>query len=251
MSSLDIPEKYAPYADAIKATIKKTIKFKLQKNPDLKLWQSKVGGSPYLPLNEPYPLNSEGEPLLFLAQVNFAELPRIEDFPEKGILEFYIDGQDDVMGLDNEDGGYKVVYFEDIEEDESKLRREFEKLTFPIGPFEEEVCYGMEFSLEDQYMSISDYRFENIANFGDDYDMYDDYNALYPAHRHRLWGYPYFTQRDPRTSENEFKDYELLFQLDSDENIIWGDLGIAAFFIKPDDLKKLDFTNVLYNWDCT
>ncbi|XP_045463866.1 uncharacterized protein YwqG-like [Harmonia axyridis] len=250
MSTPDIPEKYAPYADEIKATIKKTIKFKLQKNPDLKLWQSKVGGSPYLPLNEPYPLNSEGEPLLFLAQVNFSELPRIEEFPEEGILEFYIDGQDDILGYENKEGGFKVLYFKDIEEDETKLHSEFKKLTFPFGPFQVDASYSMDFSLEDQYMSILDYRFENIVDYEDDYDMYDQYNDLYPANGNRLWGYPYFTQSDPREGVNNLKDYELLFQLDSDESIIWGDMGVGAFFIKPDDLQKLDFTNILYNWDC-
>lgn len=29
----------------------------------------------------------------------------------------------------------------------------------------------------------------------------------------------------------------------------WGENGIANFFIHPDDLKKRDFSKVLYNWD--
>ena len=33
--------------------------------------------------------------------------------------------------------------------------------------------------------------------------------------------------------------------------IIWGDCGIANFFIREKDLKVQDFSNILYNWDCS
>ena len=43
----------------------------------------------------------------------------------------------------------------------------------------------------------------------------------------------------------------LLFQLDSDsDKVLWGDVGIGNFFINTEKLKNLDFTDVLYNWDC-
>ena len=31
---------------------------------------------------------------------------------------------------------------------------------------------------------------------------------------------------------------------------MWGDAGVANFFISEQDLKNKDFTNVVYNWDC-
>ena len=37
----------------------------------------------------------------------------------------------------------------------------------------------------------------------------------------------------------------------SDGEIMWGDYGVANFFIHPDDLAKKDFPKVLYNWDCS
>jgi len=45
----------------------------------------------------------------------------------------------------------------------------------------------------------------------------------------------------------------LLLQLDSDDSIdlMWGDSGVGNFFIKDEDLKNLNFSNVLYNWDCS
>ena len=36
----------------------------------------------------------------------------------------------------------------------------------------------------------------------------------------------------------------------SDVDIMWGDVGVANFFIRLEDLKNRDFSNVLYNWDC-
>lgn len=30
---------------------------------------------------------------------------------------------------------------------------------------------------------------------------------------------------------------------------MWGDFGVANFFISKDDLKNKNFTKILYNWD--
>ena len=42
----------------------------------------------------------------------------------------------------------------------------------------------------------------------------------------------------------------LLFQLDTTEDIMWGDSGVGNFFIKKEDLVKKDFSKVWFNWDC-
>ncbi|WP_140916353.1 DUF1963 domain-containing protein, partial [Listeria monocytogenes] len=49
----------------------------------------------------------------------------------------------------------------------------------------------------------------------------------------------------------------LLFQLaseDFDESrmaIMWGDCGVGNFFINKQDLINRDFSNIMYNWDCS
>ena len=71
---------------------------------------------------------------------------------------------------------------------------------------------------------------------------------------HWMLGYPSFTQEDPRPEDSPFDT--LLLQIDSmrdEENgysILWGDCGVCNFFIARADLEKLDFSRVLYNWDC-
>ena len=92
-------------------------------------------------------------------------------------------------------------------------------------------------SIAQKYQSVTD-DLEDAA--------YDDFNSS----GHKIGGYAYFTQSDPRDNTNAFKDYILLFQLDSDDDIMWGDVGVANFFIHPDDLAKKNFSRVLYNWDC-
>ena len=66
---------------------------------------------------------------------------------------------------------------------------------------------------------------------------------------HRIGGYPYFTQQDPREEDSPFT--ELLLQMNSDgDYIMWGTMGVANFFIRKEDLKEKNFEEVLYNWDC-
>jgi uncharacterized protein YwqG len=50
----------------------------------------------------------------------------------------------------------------------------------------------------------------------------------------------------------KYKQFRLLFQMDTDDEvgIMWGDSGVANFFIIEEDLKNKDFSRVLYNWDC-
>lgn len=65
-----------------------------------------------------------------------------------------------------------------------------------------------------------------------------------------MLGYPYFTQWDPRDEEDGRRI--LLLQLDScDRCVEWGDAGVANFFISPEALERRDFSDVLYNWDCS
>ena len=62
---------------------------------DTGLFDCKMGGMPYFPKNMEYPVSrwkdDAGTPMKLLVQLNFEKLPHIEDFPEKGILQIFID----------------------------------------------------------------------------------------------------------------------------------------------------------------
>ena len=44
----------------------------------------------------------------------------------------------------------------------------------------------------------------------------------------------------------------MLLQLDTDDSdrIMWGDCGVANFFIEKEALKRGDLSEVMYTWDC-
>ena len=51
---------------------------------------SKFLGMPYLPVGTDYPKDKDGKLLILWAQLNFSEIPHIPDYPEKGILQFFV-----------------------------------------------------------------------------------------------------------------------------------------------------------------
>ncbi|XP_055339803.1 uncharacterized protein YwqG-like [Paramacrobiotus metropolitanus] len=271
-----IPPELAPFAEKIRATLKDAVNIKLHPAKNLQPWQSKVGGTPYLPKSAEYPRSSAGSALLLLAQINFAETPRLSGYPDKGILQFFIDPTDDMMGLNlnsnastTEQDLFRVQYFPDVTEDASQLQTELPfriegenivdvasgKESQMYWPLERNVELAMEFQPFQQYMTPNDYRREEIFG-GETYDTrpeaYEAFDEHLRSNGHQIGGYPVFTQEDPRTGSSDLRGYELLFQLDSDgtNGIMWGDMGVGNFFIRPEDLEKRDFSKVAYNWDC-
>ncbi len=255
------------------------------------VFDNKLGGTPYLPKGFEYPVVREGKhmgkPLRMLAQINFAKLPPMEGFPEKGILQFYAgcDG-DELIGMDFDNGfnqnTFRVIFHSEIIEDVTKIYSAKDMPTFDdddlMFPYKGRFMLKMAEEAEQHPISASDYNFQKAVLaaynkvFGTSYDSVfglANSNSIY-QHDEELCdllyetrnlsgsgvgGYPYFTQSDPREySEEAAKCSVLLFQLDSegsgDDEIIWGDCGVGNFFISPEDLAALDFSHVLYNWDC-
>ncbi|HGU9768719.1 TPA: YwqG family protein [Morganella morganii] len=270
-----LPPALAPYADAIRATEKPVAEMTLTPADDLSLWESHVGGNPYLPLTESYPLDSEGVPLSLLIQINFAQMPPLPDYPRSGILQIYHAG-DDLYGADfdnpQEQNDFRVLYFPEITEDPAQLHQDFSAVQAAredenyFSPVTGQ--YRISFTPSVQYISTGDTAFgrtifnrDELYDFEDEYegeDFYEEwvepYDEHFPGEGHHVGGYPAFTQSDPREYRDELKPYVLLLQLDSgsgDVDILWGDCGIGNFFIRPEDLKKADFSRVVYNWDCT
>lgn len=252
-----LPDSLKPYRDKIESTIGPFIKISAQPSEELSLWQSKFGGHPYLPKHVPYPTDPDGTKMMFLGQLNFVEMPQLAGFPSNGILQFYI-ADDELMGLDVQYGS-EVLYHTSVEQNEDNLQVDFSFMQdheqSPVGS----PC-SLRFDMLKAPMSADDYQFEKRV-FGIDEpqrsdslaEQYDNYVDLFPGEGHKVGGYPYFTQRDPRGVEwRRDEGYQLLFQMDSDfkANIMWGDSGVGNFFIRPNDLANLDFSNVLYNWDC-
>ncbi len=256
---------------------------------------SKFGGVPYWDLSMEYPTSSSGRKLMLLAQFNLDKLNEegknpYDKLPKTGMLQFFIDTEDDCFGMCQEkekaddkyiQDGYRVVYHKTI--NYSISPEEVEALGITVstnlgddnfGP----ICneFAVDLQLKEVSMTANDFRYNTIfkdimkeqkQQFNEEDNLYnilsdEAYDLLYDEdgenNGHWILGYPFFTQEDPRYpiyGNNNCKYNELLFQMDSDYidnnyEIIWGDSGVCNFFIKSEDLAKADFTDVLYNWDC-
>ena len=56
----------------------------------LPIKQSKFLGTPFLPIHTEYPKDKKDIPMILLAQINFEEIPALENYPTKGILQIFI-----------------------------------------------------------------------------------------------------------------------------------------------------------------
>lgn len=227
----------------------------------LRLWQSKVGGLPYLPKNHEYPTDPDGKPLSLLVQINFEDVPKLNLFPEKGILQIYLgDAGDFLCGINFEDrtdqSYFRVLFFPEVIYEKDALITDFEFLPKDdITALCEAV--PIKFDLKYEPISVPDYWFEwTIFGAREDKDrLAEIYREEFRGSGDKIAGYSGFVQSDPRgcvsrDSKRGADKFILLMQFDSGFDIsAWGD-GFGNFFIRKSDLQKRDFSKVLYGWGC-
>ncbi|MCS6821531.1 MAG: DUF1963 domain-containing protein [Microscillaceae bacterium] len=261
---INFPVELQPFQPIFESTRKKFIKIINRPNQEVAPWQSKFAGMPFLPKGIDYPKDSKGRYLYLLAQINFEEVPQLDYLPHKGLLQFYI-ADDGLYGLDldnsSEQQGFRVLFFPEI--DKNDFQRDLPELPEPENsPFDNPFqAHRLEFSIEEEYASCSDLNlqyalgdrlqeFEDII-YQDDYRLADWLADNLSNWGNKLGGYAAFVQEDPRFEESIFKRFDtLLLQIGSTNGIMWGDMGIANFFINGEKLKKADFSDIMYNWDC-
>lgn len=210
------------------------------------VFESKIGGLGYIPHDKDFPTDSKGNQLRLLAQIECDKI-QLDGFMKTGLLQFWV-LNDDVSGMEWDDqtkqDGFRVIYYSEI--DKTVTKEEIES-KFVKNEFDDDDMLPV---FRECGMSFE--KFEN---------RFIDYSQELPEEfydeniGHKVGGYPYFTQSDPRNDEMlEYYDF-LLFQLDTDsigeeDVVMWGDCGVGNFFINSEKLKNQDFSDVLYNWDC-
>ena len=245
---------------------------------ELKITDSKVMGLPYIPKGAQIPQTANGDKMMMIAQINCDDLQGLADFPEKGILQFFVlNDEDGLLGLDfgnqTVQDSFRVIYHKKIEEfyDENELKSIYNPYNFEESYItNDNESYKMNFELtsekerfEDMFYHIfrkickekglkqtqEDWLYRKLLNFM-------QYSENYYS---QCDGFAFFTQDDPREYNEEYKKFDtVLFQLNSefDENtrnwkVCIGDAGVINFFINRENLKKKDFSEILYNWDCS
>lgn len=285
MSELALARQIA--GEIVEQNTEPALRFALVRGGEPGIFESKVGGTPYLPRDMAWLLDSKGVGMELLAQVDCAGLEGLPDFPHRGLLQFFF-GLDDVFGMDFDDPtvqkGFRVLYHETVDPTVTAAEVLAKKAEAPKPEGDASYytplfgVYGIRFApAEVQRINSQDFRAWdkflakwNELHGTDIKTQWDYYRATkisgeFPAPKekapyHQMGGYPYFTQEDPRINAGELANLDvLLFQLDSEmlprkqgggDLVLWGDCGVCNFFISREALRRRDFSRVCYNWDC-
>lgn len=263
------------YRDRIEATIKPYLSINLIPDENLTRWQSKFsgreksrGGFPYLPKGFDYPKTPDGEYLLLLAQINFAEAPHLEGFPKQGIVQFYIAdnesyGLDDRLSseLNSQQSKWTVLYFPEPDLNADNLITDFdflpEKYWFEELEIEIEKCSALQWTKGYAPICLRDdkaYRLL-LPELGgvvksEMRKLYDEFTAAYEEtfdddgwyFNLQMGGYSAYFSDDPRYgfgSEEDLFD-TLLLKIGLVES------GSLYFYIQSSALARCDFSQVLY-----
>ncbi len=254
---------------AILKLLKPRVVFTLTAAEGLTPWASQLGsgGHPYLRIDHDWPRDRvTGRALVMVAQINFAEVPPLPGFPERGLLQVFIADEWDhgpgghrrgmmETALDDQTH-FRVLFHAEPTMDLSELYARDDFDFFPDGSSIERVAHGMSFARVDQPMPDDDARFDRLPAGARELILYDiPVRKLYLEHMRphdQIGGYHYSQQGwDPRRPYMEPDESELLLQIDGCGPISWGDLGTACFFVRRADLAARRFDRVLYYWDCT
>jgi uncharacterized protein YwqG len=231
--------------------------------------ESRIGGQPFSDLtHSDWPTYAEdGSPMLFLAQINFAEVPHLPDFPRAGILQLFAAG--DARG-----------HIEDTALDETRVIR-----WFPEPSGDQTLVVPREFLTLKKRGTLSPraianglaVRFVSAEAKGHPYNWPfeqtgpDTFNRLgetpeVEADSRRLeseadtiresygthWvaGQPSFVQEDVRY-QTELQSFDrVLLHLGFDDDVCIGDAGELNLMIRRQDLLARDFQKAFCTWDC-
>jgi uncharacterized protein YwqG len=244
----------------IQKTVKECIKLEVAPAQgawpsSMPLWTSKFGGIPYLPQGIPYPHNDKGKPMYLLAQINFIDMPALEPFPRDGIIQIFVN-DDEFYGMDYNlysSKGFKIQFipYDTDYNNPTDLKSLTQPEEFPVNlPLR--VWGSRDLKPISQMNPLFKRYFHSyFVDLSVSWDFQDCYGALINDYNtYQIGGYPSFVQEGPSIIKN-WEDYELLLQIGSDKYTCFGDAGIACFLILREDLKKLDFSRVIYYWDCS
>lgn len=230
--------------------------------------ESRIGGSPLaIGHDRAWPRSAYSSfPMAFIAQINFEELPEIDDFPNRGILQIFTSFEmTDENGrcehvirwesdpktadlLEIPDGIMKTTrQTRDISE---RARRKGLPLIFKadtaVGnpynwPHEEnDLCYQNRLPENAEVAKI----LENWENKCD--QIVEGYGV------HWVGGHPSFVQYDVRGEHAELSNLNrVIFHLGCDDDINIGDAGELNVLINKEDLLNQNFKKAYLTWDCT
>lgn len=235
--------------------------------------QSYVGGHPFIPAGmdraSVWPVDGAGAPLLFLAQVNFAEVPPLPGFPTEGMMQWFV-GTDETYGLTFDDTsglvGFAVRWWTAADLTVAAAAGPDAPVeVLPDSPLRDPGPVRIGFAREDGLPSLTemyDARWSEIeaaaeaikASLPAGTELNEVWDEPAPGETafgsgDRIGGYPFFTQADPR--EGSGRAETLLVQFHSSGGFTdWGDGGSAQLFGDPAALARGEVLSCWWDWAC-
>jgi uncharacterized protein YwqG len=256
------------YADSLSETAFPSVRLVADSQIDAAVvGASRLGGVPDLPADLPWPVNDDGAPLSFIAQLDLRQIATHEVegiLPRTGLLSFFYEATtQSAWGFDPADhGSWAVMHTAgDIGvEPRGASDRVAQEGQFP--------AVGLSPHPELTFAPWESFVVESLGMTPEEVLAYAGVLAAEDATIHRLLGHPDPVQgdmqlecqlvtnglycgnasgyRDPRAAQLRpgAADWRLLFQVDSQDEaaMMWGDVGRLYYWIKHDDL-------IAMHWD--
>ncbi len=229
---------------------------------------NRIGGAP-LAIGDDmsWPRSAQSDfPMALVAQLNFSEVPAIDDFPTQGVLQIFTS----FNMIDDFGGCERVIRWDpdpqtdevlEIPEEMLKTTRQtrdfserarrsglplvFKADTAPASPFNwpheaKNPIYENRLPESDEVATILD----NWEDRSD--EIHNGYGD------HWVGGHPSFIQEDVRLTYQEGRHLDrVIFHLGCDDDINLGDGGEANIMISQEALLNRDFQKAFLTWDCS
>lgn len=237
---------------------------------------TRLGGPVWLPDGEQWPIDQNGHPLEFVAQLDFGAMPPLPDYPDAGLLQWFV-GRDDMFGANlekPEQGNFRLIWHPGGAVGSRcapppPLKGKHERFNTPFEDAKvRETGIALTAAREDLATTPwDDGLHEFLLSIGvGNGDSHAEVEAMVDAlpetqQRHHVGGHPAFTQFDfrqpggmPPHNVNVPSPYadadRVLFQLTSADGLLWGDAGEANVLIRRADLLARQFDRAIFWWDC-
>lgn len=222
------------------------------------IFETKVGGFPYLPKDMMFPKDKNGVDMRLLVQIKCDDLEYLEGFPGTGMLQIFTSksfnfGSNPENPFDN--SNFKIIYHQEIDKT-IRLDDLYKKtLLNELEDYPIRMECPLYFTRTIDTISIFDFNYlKEFKSILGTYNNYKDFTLeeIKPlisnteSKFNKVGGNPNFINEDIR--KDEYKLDTLLFQLQNDNNIVnIGKNCLIKFYINSDDLRNLNFDKVFYH----
>ena len=226
-------------------TKRDTYKMNLVKQ-EVSILDDKVGGIPYLPVGEAYPVDTNGNKMALLMQVNLKNLS-LENFPKEGILEVFFSTDDMVYDYNKMKDNIIIKIYEDNLEYQKDL--EFIKFTGMGGTYKmnlEKVQTVRSFNDEDGCVKVLEDLIKkyNSEDYPGNYQDQIDAMSYVGSH---IGGYVNLSYYD-NGQELVSNDDECLFYINTDNFEDMGAIYAMYITINRDKIKNGDLSEFYFSY---